>query len=387
MALLSRPPLVARCRHLYTCSDLHVEHSANRAWIDALDPEVYGRDVLLVAGDVADRLATFKDAMRRMVEAFQLVFYVPGNHELWLLRDGSEGSSSLEKLERLEQVCRSLGVITSPQRVQLEAGAVHVCPLVSFHHTSFDSEPDISTLRLPSVQRAMADWRACRFPPSLECGSEQLAEHIDRLNALMLRASARQAEAHPALLPWRRYPGKERARDEPLVTFSHFLPRIELCPEKRYLRYPDLMKAVGSVSLGRRVQALRPDVHVFGHTHFGWDAILADDGIRYVQAALATPDERRYRMGSLAIGEIDRGPLQLFDGEAHAFCAARRAAWSSHYERNPRTPQDTRPAPWVLDYYLRKAPSRVILPEASSVSGSVPRDEGGELAPRPDIKP
>jgi hypothetical protein len=36
-----------------------VEHSAYRAWIDALDPEVYGRDVLLVAGDVADRLATF----------------------------------------------------------------------------------------------------------------------------------------------------------------------------------------------------------------------------------------------------------------------------------------------------------------------------------------
>jgi hypothetical protein len=98
-------------------------------------------------------------------------------------------------------------------------------------------------------------------------------------------------------------------------------------------------------------------------------------------------DLRIGNRGWIAIGEIDRGPLQLFDGEAHAFCAARRAAWSSHYERNPRTPQDTRPAPWVLDYYLRKAPSRVILPEASSVSGSVPRDEGGALAPRPDIEP
>ena len=38
------------------------------------------------------------------------------------------------------------------------------------------------------------------------------------------------------------------------------------------------MQAVGSLPLGRRVRALRPHMHVFGHSHFGWDQTL--DGTR-----------------------------------------------------------------------------------------------------------
>ena len=30
-------------------------------------------------------------------------------------------------------------------------------------------------------------------------------------------------------------------------------------------------------------EELKPEIHVFGHTHFGWDAV--HDGVRYVQAA------------------------------------------------------------------------------------------------------
>jgi len=76
-------------------------------------------------------------------------------------------------------------------------------------------------------------------------------------------------------------------RDEhpgaPLITFSHFLPRPELLPEKRFLTLPTLAKAVGSRFLNERVRRLSPDVHVFGHTHFGWDATI--EGVRYMQAA------------------------------------------------------------------------------------------------------
>jgi hypothetical protein len=84
-----------------------------------------------------------------------------------------------------------------------------------------------------------------------------------------------------------------------VISFSHFLPRLELCPEKRFLHYQHLPKAVGSHALGERVAALRPDVHVFGHTHFGWDMEL--DGVRYMQAALAYPYERELRMRSLMV--------------------------------------------------------------------------------------
>ena len=40
-----------------------------------------------------------------------------------------------------------------------------------------------------------------------------------------------------------RSPSAESGVPHHLLSFSHFLPRIELCPEKRFLRYPDLMKA------------------------------------------------------------------------------------------------------------------------------------------------
>ena len=49
--------------------------------------------------------------------------------------------------------CDRLGVVTSPQRVRLRGGrAVRVCPLLSMHHASFDTEPDILSLRLPKVR-------------------------------------------------------------------------------------------------------------------------------------------------------------------------------------------------------------------------------------------
>ena len=336
---------------------------------------MYRSDALIVAGDVAERLDKFRETMRALTETFGLVFYTPGNHELWCLRDGTEGATSLEKLRRLDSICNELGIITSPQRVNMVGGGrLHVCPLVSFHHISFDTEPDVRELRLPSVQRAMADFRACRFPEGLQCGSQELARHIDRYNAIQLRASAAQAAAHPALLtPWTRWERLPR-RDagEPLLTFSHFLPRIELCPEKRFLRYPDLLKAVGSAPLGRRVAELQPDVHIFGHTHFGWDATL-DDGTRYIQAALATPEERRYRMKSLAIGSIQRAPLKVYDGELARFCPPNHAAWSSYYRTNPRTPDETFPAPWVLDHYSKRAPSRVVLDGGATKSGGTSR--------------
>lgn len=47
-----------------------------------------------------------------------------------------------------------------------------------------------------------------------------------------------------------------------------------LLPEKRYLFYPNLAKAAGSHPLAQRLQALQPDVHIFGHTHFSWDTMI-----------------------------------------------------------------------------------------------------------------
>ena len=349
------PPL----RHVYAVSDVHSDYAANLQWVERLAASEFGNDILLVAGDVADTSECFERTMELFTQRFGLVFFTPGNHDLWTRRDGTEGSDSLAKLERIERLCDRLGVLTTPQHVQLRRGAVSVCPLLSFYHESFDAEPGIEMLRLPSVSRVMADYRACRWPSPLETGSIELAARVDELNeAAPSKASAQAARSarRAALTPiddW----GAARRVDAPLVSFSHFLPRIELCPEKRFLVYPDLMKAVGSQPLGSRVALLRPDVHVFGHTHFGWDATL--DGVRYIQAALGTPAERDRRMRSLQIGKIQRAPLRVYDGDRGRFCAQRHAAWSDYYRSHPRTPEQVTPAPWVLGHYEARAPHRV----------------------------
>ncbi len=88
--------------------------------------------------------------------------------------------------------------------------------------------------------------------------------------------------------------------DADVITFSHFLPSQQLLPEKRFLLFPNLAKAVGSVPLLHTLLALRPQLHVFGHTHFAWDAEAS--GIRCIQAPLCYPNERRHRLRSIVVG-------------------------------------------------------------------------------------
>ena len=64
-----------------------------------------------------------------------------------------------------------------------------------------------------------------------------------------------------------------------------------LLPEKRMLFQPNLAKAVGSDYIKHRVEELRPMAHIFGHTHFAWDAVVGQ--VRYVQWPLAYPQERK----------------------------------------------------------------------------------------------
>ena len=97
----------------------------------------------------------------------------------------------------------------------------------------------------------MSDFFRCRFP-GLDQRDESVAAHFDALNdGLEAQVAALRAK-HPGA---------------PLVTFSHFVPRLELVPEKRFLFVPALNKAVGSRFLDARVRALGPDAHIFGHTH------------------------------------------------------------------------------------------------------------------------
>lgn len=128
-----------------------------------------------------------------------------------------------------------------------------------------------------------------------------------------------------------------------LLTFSHFLPRIELLPEKRYLSLPTLHSCVGSTYLETRLRQLRrrscihddddtddtntannmgdsDHLHAFGHSHLAWDQCI--EGIRYVHVPLAYPREWEQRRRSLEIGSMSgedsemRLPVCIWDSSS-----------------------------------------------------------------------
>jgi hypothetical protein len=122
-------------------------------------------------------------------------------------------------------------------------------------------------------------------------------------------------------------------------------------PRRRFLHYPPLAKAVGSHPLMRRLQALRPLLHVFGHTHLAWDAeVQGGVRLRCIQAPLCYPNERRHRMRWAADparlqrwGARRAGPLRYRGGWAWIApgsvagrggrCALQRELVQSHLHR------------------------------------------------------
>ena len=470
--MMAPPSAAAAFRSIFVVSDIHTDYKQNLLWATTLTG--HRDDVLLVAGDVSDDLATFEETMAALSCSFGAVFFVPGNHDLWTRK--ASGRDSCDKLRLLTSICNDHGVLTTPQRLSMRCGQlVSVVPLLSWYHSSFDTEPEVEQLRLPGARAVVSDYRATKWPAPLQNGGEDLARYFDALcDELPGRRAELEAAGRAGLTPLSSY-AEARSGGASVLSFSHFVPRIDLIPEKRYLTYPPLMQAVGSTFLGKRVEALTPDVHVFGHTHFGWvcqspaaikepepcfggapveppqpppaplmnpnpnlprarpqDATLPSEasppplqqphgqqqqqqqgkpqqqgqqqgqqgqqqqqqqgqqqlvsphGIRYVQAALATPAERKRRPRSLMVSyDLDLEPpheqppadthgeslpLLIYDdsadGGAGGFCPPRRAAWSDHYSCTPRVPTDVSPAPWVVDYYARKAPQRLNLDAA-----------------------
>lgn len=309
----------------------------------------YQSDALICAGDVSDDCAVLEATLRLLMARFGGgVFFTPGNHDLWTQRRTSTpAADSLAKLRLVLALCARLGVQTQPRLVGGASGAaVWVVPLLSWHHAAFDDEQELTAIDVPPVHRVMTDFAACRWPVGVDDRGDGVVRLLDEQNGAL------PAEL---LLP-------RAQRRHAVVSFSHFLPHPALCPEKRFLFYPNLPKAVGSTFLRARVEALQPDAHAFGHLHFGWDTVL--NGVRYLQASLAYPKERETRMGTLRVGNAFEGstPLLVYDcAGAGCFAPKHRARWSEYYETNARQPASQELPEWVSRRYkARMRPAEVL---------------------------
>jgi predicted phosphodiesterase len=236
---------------VFALSDVHVDYDANARWVAALSGVDYLDDVLILAGDVSDSLVRLERTLSTLVAKFRKVLFVPGNHELWVIRDENNATS----LEKFRQVC--LVVERSGASMQtFRSEGVVIVPLLSWYDYSFGLPSD-------ELRDTWMDYRACRWPSDL--GMEGVAQLFESANHL------------------------PDTRGEPVISFSHFLPRIDVMPERISARNRTLYPVLGSARLDHQVRAVRAKIHVYGHSHV--NRCIQIDGVTYVNNAFGYPHE------------------------------------------------------------------------------------------------
>ncbi len=237
---------------VFAISDLHVDYEPNARWVQDLSLVDYQNDVLILAGDVSDRSDRLQACVETLARRFKQVLFVPGNHDLWVRRDGPE-LDSFGKFQRTNALVHAAGGSTKV----FHHGPLSIVPLLGWYDGSFGQPGE-------ELRQAWMDFRACRWPDGYE------SHHTAK-----------------AFMSMNRY--ERQSDDEVIVSYSHFLPRIDVMPERIPLDKRFIYPVLGSAALGEQVKALGSAVHVYGHSHVNRRVEL--DGTLFINNAYAYPNE------------------------------------------------------------------------------------------------
>lgn len=235
-------------------SDLHIDYDENARWVANLSNAEYQNDVLILAGDITDTRRLLGWCLSALTKRFHKVLFVPGNHDLWVVREDRE-KNSLQKFDDICAVVEFSGASMQPFCKQ----DVSIIPLLTWYDYSF-GEPS------EELKSIWMDYRACRWPSGFT--EKDIAAYFGKMNNKQVSLTA----------------GK-------VITYSHFLPRIDLMPgfipNVKKLLYPVL----GSWQLDLQLRSFDPDIHVYGHSHVNRQVTI--DGISYINNAFGYPSETR----------------------------------------------------------------------------------------------
>jgi predicted phosphodiesterase len=239
---------------IFAISDIHVDFEANARWVASLSTLDYRDDILILAGDISDSLRLLETSLIRLANRFRKVFYVPGNHDLWIRADDGM-KTSLDKFNQIREVMKNCGVSGTASHGE----TISIVPLLGWYDYSFGKPSD-------ELNAAWMDFRLCKWP-----------QHF-RMHEV---ASCFTAMNHPLTRP----------ANNIVISFSHFLPRIDIMPHYIPARHRIVYPVLGSIALERQIRLLRSDIHVYGHSHV--NRRIEIDGITYINNAFGYPSETR----------------------------------------------------------------------------------------------
>ena len=246
---------------IHAVSDLHIDHAHNRDWLSGLSNYDYQEDVLILGGDISDDLDRVKWCFEVVKSRFSAVLFVPGNHDLWVIRD--PGITSLDKFDLVENTTQQFDVETS---VWCERD-VCIVPFLGWYDYSFGAPGDWLS------QRWM-DFRACRWP-EFNDNPKEISDFFWQRN----QANTSQAMAISSI------------SNKTVISFSHFLPRIDVMPKRIPAEHRRLYPVLGSQALDTTLREIGSTMHIYGHSHVNRSIFI--DEIHYINNAFGYPKETR----------------------------------------------------------------------------------------------
>jgi predicted phosphodiesterase len=237
---------------VFALSDIHVDYDENGQWVRDLSPSEFVDDILILAGDVSDSAARLRFCLETLTRKFRKVLCIPGNHDLWVIRD-REPKTSLDKFAEVVQIATESGA--SMERFACDG--LSIIPLLGWYDYSFGAPSE-------ALKSAWMDFHACRWPEGFEAAD--VAAHFAGLNDLSTPAS-----------------------EGMVITFSHFLPRIDVMPGAIPLEGRWLFPVLGTTRLDMQLRTVGAKLHIYGHSHLQRRVQL--DGVTYVNNAFGYPHE------------------------------------------------------------------------------------------------
>jgi len=283
-------------KRVFSISDLHVDYKQNMDWVRNLSSSDYTNDVLIIAGDISDDLMNFSELMGLVINKFACVFFVPGNHDLWIRK--KQVADSLQKFYLLMDICSAIGVHTKSLKLEESGSTIQIQPLFSWYVQPHEGA-DSLYLEKPGEDSTLSMWadkRAIKWPEMN--GHKNAAQLFLKMNEWQLG----------------------QTDSAPVITFSHFLPRQDLIFSTNFSisqmsKYKDpaprfnFSRVAGTSDLEKQIREINPAVHIYGHQHR--NRFRTIDEITYISHGLGYPKERHWA----GINDQDYLPRLIWDSQ------------------------------------------------------------------------
>ena len=236
---------------IFAISDLHIDYKENRNWISALSEQEYINDVLIVAGDICDKDEELSWAFIMLRKKFKRVLFVPGNHDLWVARKNCD--DSILSYENIINIAGDHDIDTQPVTMD----KLTIIPLLGWYDYTFGRPT-------PMLVSNWLDYTHCKWPEDFK--DKDVTSYFLTINEQYLTI-----------------------KNEKIISFSHFLPRIDLMPSFIPLNHRIVYPVLGSMHLEEQIRTIKPFIHLYGHSHVNQH--IVKEGIRYINNAYGYPYE------------------------------------------------------------------------------------------------